>query len=347
MLLASILAVGNYFLTERVPLSVASSEVISALPAVFAWMVWMVVILLWIFGCPVVVLLTCDRMKALVSAIHPSALQKKSFGSLFWCLVAGWGGASSICFAMIVLVELSGDAVSMALALVLSTLCLSLISLLTVSHGIQREATAAGVLHALIRSETGKVARIFDDLARRCLIVSALQTLFIIFVYVFLHRQGWSSLVALVVILVMALFQCFLGGVFFRMKQRGRQLAAIFWMSLFAVLVASIHPVAANFFVSNVLARQVMGGRDCVILKWTPEAKVLPELVNDRLIHGALDKTTSKPVRILFASSSTIYVRSKDEWDRMRREGDSSNLTYSVPQGAIAGYASCPSKKRD
>lgn len=348
----STVAVNNYFSHENIPLSVASSEVTAALPAVFTLMVGMILLLGSLLGAPVVLLLASEKMGPHESVArspgcptcHPCP--GDTWGAWLkrakWLLIC-WTFFSGICFALISWLPDMGW--NLTLVFLLSVVLLALAMSVVLCLARASQSREAGRPNEGNEPDKEKKACFLAGLVLRCLGASFLQTLVLIGLYVFLWNRRLSHYEIFWSIVVMAILQFLLVGIVWQGVQEGKRLTRLFGLALVAVVVIALVPYYGPFFVSNVLARQAMGGRDCVVLRWSPGARVLPELIDGGVIHGKTHSITSKPLRVLFSSSSNVYVRPKAQWDSQRWGDSVPQPTYLVPQGAIAGYSSCPQKK--
>ncbi|MDO5103837.1 MAG: hypothetical protein Q4D91_13250 [Lautropia sp.] len=335
----SLVAVANYFIVERIPLSYTSPDVLGALPAVFISIVFGVALVVGGLVFPVPSLLsdansTCKRKKVEKGVCYYPVLNRKTNSRVCvydrlvdpvgWCRVG-----LACCLYYFLGVVVCGFLFQLGLDGGWGV-WLTLFSMYFFIF-------IGGVLFVFMIDKEGFGGLFSVDRLLILFAVSCYQFIVVVSVSFYFYSYDREGGAAFLVVLFFA--QVLLSMVCIFLIRQELPLSFYFVLGAILVTAVSVFPDASRLFVSVVFSRQVMGGADCVELGWSGDMKVSPDIVGGVAHEG--QEVYSKGLRVLYASSSTLYVRLLDDWKREQEEGSFRGVTYQIAQSAIIKHARC------
>lgn len=364
----SIVSIHFYFMRERIPLSVASSEVASVIPAIFVLMAWMIVVICAFLSAPLIFAhlganrsdqsAGTDDQNDRVSSCHPRHL------ILAAC---GWVVLTLVCFALLSCLPDQGG--NLTLVFILSCVAFSFgVFLIAAWLGGYCQEVPEGVSGETKPSLWARLAWPKWAFVPVGVAASIWQILLLMVLSVFWSRSGWSLEAVFGGVVCVAVLQCAMGWLFWRCSQERRPFSFVFKGALVLMSVAAFSPFYGEFIVPTILSRSVMGGSDCVVLSWSPAAQVPRELwakehagsldakeseamekgdrehrvMKEAVVPGKQeDLASSQSLQVLFASSSDLYVRPKIKADDQNGNAQSKWPIHVVQKKDIKRYDDC------
>lgn len=320
----------NYYLKwEGVPLSVVSSGALASLPVVLAMMVWIVVLLLFCFSCPAIVVLLLPGGDRLASGFFGNGA----------CVCPGWYlgyfvswlVVTAVCFvaAPHVFCEYSvcNDLWALVFGLV-SLFCwvVFVVRVLKVDY-----------LYGEGFWEKSPVTKILDVAWFGCS-VFAIQSAVVFGGYDLWRDLGFfDSQYSFLFFCMFIQVGVVVVGVFLWSAEK--KLVVLCTVLMLLVLFCALNPFSARFLVSDLFSRSEMGGRDCIVFGFYSRNGVDPGLLSSERSGGM----SSVPLRVVFASPSTIYAR---PWSEGREQGEvaRAEVIYQFSRSAISRSSRCDFK---
>lgn len=325
-----VLSLNYYLRIEGVPLSVFSSGALSALPAVLALMVWVVVLFVSCFSIPAVCvfLLPGD----VLGVMRGGGIGGVSgwFSSCYWRYGVVWVVVVVGCFAIA-----------------------PKVAVLKIDDwrfwGFLLSFLASFV--ALVR-RVNVLASMWGGKGRTCHTCPGVGDLLsfafsMIFFHVVLAVGGytlWYSLgffdnllLFLTVYLLVQSFSVFMMFFLWSVKKKVLTLC-VSLMCL--VMLCAVSPWSSVFVVSDLFSRAEMGGRECIVFRFVENKGVDPDLIS-----SARSTDESVPLRVVFASSSTIYARPRINGKQGGQKAGSRDI-YQFPRSAISKASDCSGEQK-
>lgn len=337
-LFVPLLYLHNFIHEEQVPLSITSPAIITALPAMFAFLVLFIGVLALFMISPAMVLFTpvrTDRKDRLVDLLPRQCTETDDRPRIHHGVIIAW-------FVMLAIIGIGFGVLIAAPENLFDEyprwLLLGVLLLIVLS-------ACAFVLIIKSKALDLELKAISWDFRAKVLLALLPQTLLMSYVMSLAAKiardEGGSNVVFALCVLagtaILGIFQLAGARIIASAARPGRSLATAATAGFVTVALLGLYPPTGAHLAGAVLQVTASGARPCAILSWTtdspPALKPLHGLDDD----GHVIDDQSVPLRILTEADGYYLVRK-------RAENAGSKAIHFVPRSLVSSMASCPKK---
>lgn len=332
MLSIAMLYMLSFIQQEKVPLSITSSTMITALPSLFVLLVLLIALLTGFLLSPTLALFTpmtpqgSKRLIDLLQGQHDKPSQGRQ-PAVSKAIIGGW------------LLSLAPPGVALGIVELLPMQWLDEYSIwLELAFLLMCPALAVLILWVAIRFHPQVPKWRETSWSFRGLLMATMLPQLVLMTYVVMlaaratHGNGGSlgilALCTLTGAVGLGLLQLAGARLIAVVTKPGDSLAGAALLSIGLVALLGIYPPSGALLAGAALQITASGARTCAVLSWTPEgAKALPRLKDSAFPNDTL------PLRILVESDGHFLVRAI---------GEKSKRVDFIPRSVVTGIHECP-----
>lgn len=319
----------DYIHDEKVPLSITSSSVVTALPMLFGLMVFAIMIVTGLVIVPTAILFTpitkqgkslMDQFEA-ISSTESGGVRSRGFFIVRWLL-------GLLAFSL--------------LLLAISFLPEEWEQWIGVGALIAVPLSALGFIYLILWGQLKGTSfwRSSGDFQYACWFSAVLQLVVMVFLVSVAAKKAsgyvetrWGLLPILVgALFVLGTVQLAGARVVYKVRNHARPLTTAVQIATGLVVLVGLFPPAGAKLAGYAMQSTASGGHSCVVLKWVPEPAASTKSLND---PDASEQ--SQELRILAEADGDYIVRSF---------GVTTEEVDFVPRSSVAGMDKCPEQTK-
>lgn len=322
----------SFIQEEKIPLSIASSSIISSLPVLFALILLCITLLVGLLLSPTMMLfapLEKNNSERLIDSLMSSKLSEKRFSPFPWKIIIAWMLVPVVLIIIVAIISLFIDANDggihwgLQLLLIISIPVTAIIFILSVWKATGRSIR--------LRDISGD----FFMSALMGIVPQFLITTYVISVSVRIADSSDYHLAVIAVsafigIVILCPLQLIGATLIASVSRPGQSFKRALAIGCSIIVLLGLYPPSAAWLAGSVFQLTSSGGRPCTILSFHSIDSIEKSIIN--LEYGM----KSKPLRILIDVDGYFWVRPKDIL---------SKDIYLVSHEATSRISECPAEK--